>query len=161
MKKEINYIQLNTNRHAKVRMRKYYRAILLITAVISLISLLFYRHEYNRLRYVLEVVNYFGQPNQEGSLKKTTLGLNEPLSSWQRLDDDLYVYTSYVINKGKIQTISYGQLNNLNLNCFIFFEDLLTPIPGIFSFSVIGNTSDVPGKTAYKGYLLACGYGDW
>ena len=41
MKKEINnYIQLNTNWHVKVRMRKYYQAIL---AEISLISLLFYR----------------------------------------------------------------------------------------------------------------------
>lgn len=181
MRREIIYAQLNNpqrgiadinrsscNRHADTRMRKYYQAALLITAVISLTALLFYRHEYNRLRYVLEVFNYFGKPNQEGikiscpqntpELKKFSPDLNEPLSSWQRLDDDLFIYSSYVISNKKIQTISYGKLNSPNLDCNIFFDDLLTPIPGIFSFVVLGNTSDIPGKVAYRGYMLTCEY---
>ncbi|KAL7298530.1 hypothetical protein TKK_0008308 [Trichogramma kaykai] len=149
-------------------MRKYYQAFLLVTAIFSVITLLFYRHEYYKLRYVLEVFNYFGKPHQDGvktnclktvnDVKKISLGLSEPLSSWQRLDEDLYLYSSFVTNSNKIQTISYGRLDNLDLNCFIFFNELLTPIPGKFSFSVIGNTSDIPGKTAYRGYRLVCEY---
>ncbi|XP_058789828.1 uncharacterized protein LOC131663437 [Phymastichus coffea] len=181
MKKEIFYAQLNnpqrgitgvvsrtSNRHKDTRMRKYYQTALLITAVVSLVSLLFYRHEYNRLRYVLEVFNYFGKPSQEGikincpkessEVKKIQIGLNEPFSAWQRLDDDLFVYSSYITNNRKVQTISYGKLNNPNLDCNIFFDDLLTPIPGIFSFSILGNTSDIPGHTAYRGYILICEY---
>lgn len=180
MRKEINYAQLNNplditefvirtkNRHSDTRMRKYYQAALFVTAVISLISLLFYRHEYYKLRYVLEVFNYFGKPYQEGikincsretpEIKRININLNEPLSSWQRLDDDLYVYSSFVTNDKKIQTISYGKLNNPSLDCNVFFDDLLTPIPGIFSFSIIENTSDIPGKTAYRGYNLVCEY---
>lgn len=181
MRREIIYAQLNNpqkgitdivtrtnNRHTDTRMRKYYQAALLITAVVSLVSLLFYRHEYNRLRYVLEYFDYFGKPSQETSkvncprekveVEKIYVGLNEPLSAWQRIDDDLYVYSSYVTNNRKIQTISYGKLTNPNLDCNVFFEDLLTPIPGIFSFTIIGNTSDIPGRTAYRGYSLICEY---
>ena len=181
MKKEIVYAQLNNpqqgitnivtrtnNRHKETRMRKYYQAALLITAVVSLVLLLFYRHEYNRLRYVLEVFNYFGKPNQEANkincskdvpeIKKYSVDLSEPLSAWQRLDDDLYVYSSYVRNNRKIETISYGKLTDPNLDCNIFFDELLTPIPGTFSFNTIGNTSDIPGRTAYRGYILICEY---
>jgi hypothetical protein len=175
MRREITYAQLNNpqrgaiaiaiktnNRHIDTRMKKYYQAALLITAVVSLISLLFYRHEYNKLRYVLEVFNYFGKACPEvpkiSCPKKLSLDLNEPFSAWQRLDDDLYVYSSYVIDNRKIQSISYGKLNNPNLDCNIFFDNLLTPILGIFSFSIIGNTSDIPGKTAYRGYILVCEY---
>ncbi|XP_014210266.1 uncharacterized protein LOC106640676 [Copidosoma floridanum] len=181
MKKEIVFTQLinsqrgitdivtrTNNRHTEKRMRKYYQAALLITAIVSLISLLFYRHEYNRLRYVLEVFDYFGKPNQEGikiscpkeivEFKKTSIGLDEPLSAWQRLDDGLFVYSTYATHDKKIQTVSYGKLSDPNLDCNIFFDDLLTPVPGIFSFTIIGNTSDIPERTAYRGYILNCEY---
>ncbi|XP_011498807.1 PREDICTED: uncharacterized protein LOC105362950 [Ceratosolen solmsi marchali] len=178
MRKEITYAQSNNpqrgvidiaiklnNRYTDTRMKKYYQAALLITAVVSLISLLFYRHEYNKLRYVLEVFNYFGKACPEvpkiSCPKKFSLDLNEPRSAWQRLDDDLYIYSSYVIHNGKIETISYGKLISPNFDCNIFFNNLLTPIPGIFSFSIIGNTSDIPGRTAYRGYILVCEYTEY
>ncbi|KAJ8673421.1 hypothetical protein QAD02_004683 [Eretmocerus hayati] len=162
-------VSRSINRHSDTRMRKYYQAALLITAVVSLVSLLFYRHEYNRLRYVLEVFDYFGKPyperiktscpNNSSKTKKVSLYLDEPLSAWQRLDDDLYVYSSYATNS-RIETISYGKLNNPNLDCNIFVEGLLTPLPGTFSFNTLGNTSDIPGKTAYRGYILICEFSE-
>lgn len=151
-------------------MRKYYQAALLVTAVISLISLLIYRHEYNRLRYVLEVFNYFGKPSS-GSLENCTNTFpvatrvrptfGEPIPSWQRLEDDLYVYAAYGINKREIRAVGLGTVDSIaNVQCLVFFEDEGKPILGSFRLIPIGSamTSGRRESSRYIGYHFVCKY---
>lgn len=146
-------------------MRKYYQAILLIVAVISIISLLFYRHEYNKLRYVLEVFNYFGKSEHKEIVdnctrvdikpEKVNLEFDEPFSSWQRLNDNLYVYSSYTKNNREILTIGFGKLrSNFNLKCNVHLETKI--VPGQFSYSILKNTTDTLENDEYCGYLFKC-----
>lgn len=152
-------------------MRKYYQAVLAVTAVISLISLLIYRHEYNKLRYVLEVFNYFGKPESgranancaNFSTTFTTFNtkFDEPISSWQRLEDDLYIYSAYSINGKEIRAVGLGIINSVsNMQCLVFFETESKPILGSFRFIPIGNavTSSLRENSRYGGYHFVCTY---
>lgn len=129
-----------------IKMRKYYQALLLVTAVISVISLLIYRHEYNRLRYVLEVFNYFGNPGQKLSSncsellrnKKLDLHLDEPHSSWQRLTSDLFVFSAYDVDDGRVEGIGYGRVANFQrFTCHVQFDDQLHQSTGQLSVEAI------------------------
>ncbi|XP_050590219.1 uncharacterized protein LOC126922064 [Bombus affinis] len=150
-------------------MRKYYQVALVIIAVFSLISLLIYRHEYYKLRYVLEVFNYFGKPNQRSEINCTNnvpmftkfdMKFKEPLSAWQRLDDDLYVYSAYNIRDKEIQVIGFGSSNNIkDMQCQILFENEIDPVLGSFSYLSIGNNLNSTDKNAnYGGYHFYCTY---
>ena len=150
-------------------MRKYYQVALVIIAVFSLISLLIYRHEYYKLRYVLEVFNYFGKPNQRSEINCTNnvpmftkfdMKFKEPLSAWQRLDDDLYVYSAYNIRDKEIQVIGFGSSNNIkDMQCQILFENEIDPVLGSFSYLSIGNNLNSTDKNAnYGGYHFYCAY---
>ncbi|XP_011637234.1 uncharacterized protein LOC105427262 [Pogonomyrmex barbatus] len=152
-------------------MRKYYQAALAVIAVVSLISLLIYRHEYNKLRYVLEVFNYFGKPGPRRadtncmnfSTTFTTFNakFDEPISSWQRLEDDLYVYSAYGINEKEIRAVGLGTINSVsNMQCLVFFESESKPILGSFKFIPIGDavTSSLGENSRFGGYHFVCTY---
>ncbi|XP_078034946.1 uncharacterized protein LOC144468982 [Augochlora pura] len=153
-------------------MRKYYQTTLAIITVVSLVSLLFYRHEYNKLRYVLEVFNFFGKPNQKHvetnctsnvSLFSTpNMKFGEPLPSWQRLENDLYIYSAYNIKNKEVQVIGFGSLSSIqDMQCIIFFHNEIKPVLGSFRYIPIKNNSN--GTKAYKnsdynGYHFYCSY---
>ncbi|KAL2732027.1 hypothetical protein V1478_004715 [Vespula squamosa] len=153
-------------------MRKYYQAALAIVAIVSLISVLFYRHEYNKLRYVLEVFNYFGKPNQKQistncinnnvSFIEHNIKLDEPVSSWQRLNNDLYVYSAYNLRNNKVHAISFSKKNAIsNLQCIIYFEHETKAFVGNYKYIVISNTpyfANEEEKAGYNGYYLICAY---
>lgn len=152
-------------------MRKYYQAILAVTAVVSLVSLLIYRHEYNKLRYVLEVFNYFGKPgprradanctNFDTSFTTFNPKFDEPIPSWQHLEDDLYIYSAYSINDREIRAIGLGTINSIsNIQCLVFFENESKPILGSFKFIPIGNAvvSRLGENLKYGGYHFICTY---
>lgn len=153
-------------------MRKYYQAALAVTAVVSLVCFLFYRHEYNKLRYVLEVFNYFGKPNQKTietnctnnvpAFTKFNMKFEEPLSSWQKLDDELYVYSAYNIHKKEVQVIGFGSLNSIkDIQCMIFFENEIEPMLGSFKYILINNNSSITSadkSSNYNGYHFYCTY---
>lgn len=150
-------------------MRKYYQAALAIIAIISLVSLLIYRHEYNRLRYVLEVFNYFGKPGPRSDANCTSSNpiftfnakFDEPIPSWQRLEDDLYIYSAYSINNKEIRAIGLGTINSVsNMQCLVFFENESKPILGSFKFIPIGNAiaMSLGENSRYGGYHFICIY---
>jgi len=152
-------------------MRKYYQAALAVTAVVSLISLLIYRHEYNKLRYVLEVFNYFGKPgprtadtgctNFNTTFTTFNTKFDEPIPSWQRLEDDLYIYSAYSINDKEIRVVGLGTINSVsNMQCLVFFENESKPILGSFRFIPIGNaiTLSLGENSRYGGYHFVCTY---
>ncbi|XP_017875395.1 uncharacterized protein LOC108622196 [Ceratina calcarata] len=149
-------------------MKKYYQAALLVTALVSLVSLLFYRHEYNKLRYVLEVFNYFGKPNQRSAetnctdnvsiFSKFSVRLEEPTSSWQRLENDLYVYSAYNIRDKEIQAVGLASLNVIkDVQCAVLFENTV-PILGSFSSIPIDNGTNVDKNFDHRGYHFYCAY---
>ncbi|KAL0118613.1 hypothetical protein PUN28_009350 [Cardiocondyla obscurior] len=152
-------------------MRKYYQAALTVTAVVSLISLLIYIHEYNKLRYVLEVFNYFGQPgprkadascaNVSSSFTSFSAKFDEPIPSWQHLEDDLYIYSAYSINEKEIRAVGLGTRSSIsNVQCLVYFEDESKPILGSFKFNPIGNAvvSNLREGLRYGGYHFVCTY---
>lgn len=151
-------------------MRKYYQAALAVIAVISLVSLLIYRHEYNRLRYVLEVFNYFGKPGPRRDVNCTSFNptfttfnakFDEPIPSWQRLEDDLYIYSAYSINNKEIRAIGLGTISSIsNMQCLVFFENESKPILGSSKFIPIGNavSTNLGENSRYGGYHFVCTY---
>lgn len=151
-------------------MRKYYQAALTLTAVLSLIALLIYRHEYNKLRFVLQFFNSFGRPIQKSDCNCTTPKVKWhsryaefalPESPWQRISQDLYVYSAYNNNDdGEIRAIGFGKkINHLNYSCHVYFDDDVESVEGKFSYKIINDTNDESVKndgTKYIGYMLIC-----
>ncbi|KAL1463562.1 hypothetical protein WDU94_015303 [Cyamophila willieti] len=69
-------------------MRKYQQLLLIIISFISIVSLIQYRNEYLRLRYVLQVLNFFGAPNK--LVDNNCISLNE---SFVNSENNFYKYS--------------------------------------------------------------------
>jgi len=128
-------------------MKKYVQVVLVILSIFSLISLLFYRHEYNKLRYVLQVLNFFGTPG--GAANVTCRGsrdfdfqkIGHPAPAWHRASNTIYVYSAFWDSSNLqhgVKAIAIGVLNeNLNHGCYLWYENSNVPVKGEFSFSAI------------------------
>lgn len=144
-------------------MRKYYQLILVIICVISIVTLLIYRHEYYRLRYVLEVLNFFGKPGLSEIefcgpgfnatmlseiLRNSSMEVRETPPLFQQIDDNFYSYSSFLRSYQKyeqltpsypheIDTIVIGKASvRPNFRCNMWFEDSVKPKAGRFSFKI-------------------------
>ena len=108
----------------------------------SVIALLFYRHEYHRLRYVLEVLNFFGTPAESNYcpvVNETTLwqkidSIASPGPLWQHLDDGHYVSSAFWEQK-KVFALALGPSKNgftgkHPFGCEIWFANSIDPIQG-------------------------------
>lgn len=133
-------------------MKKYHQLLLLAVSIASLTLFLVYRHEYNRLHYVLEVFNFFGQPCNFSDLRKTDILFNqkdwgsEPV--WQEIEDG-YLFSAFLIEKNEVKAIGLqNEGNNVPRNCYLWFEEKKKPLPGKFKFSKI-NYDEHTGMTAY------------
>ncbi|XP_046751851.1 uncharacterized protein LOC124414813 [Diprion similis] len=160
-----------TNRPNNSSMRKYYQAALFITALVSVVSLLFYRHEYNKLRYVLEVISFFGNRgakdpdiNRLGGIdvsENLHLQFDVPLPSWQRINDDLFVYAAYHANTNEVRGIAFGKTYTIsNINCHVFIQGVEQRVLGIFKHSRITNSleSQSTQNLEYAAYNFICEY---
>lgn len=133
-------------------MKKYHQLLLLAVSIISLTLFLVYRHEYNRLHYVLEVFNFFGQPCNFSELLKTDILFGqkdwgaEP--SWQEIDEG-YVFSTFINSKTEIKAIALQKEgNSLPRNCYLWFEEKKKAVPAKFKFSKI-SYDEHTGLTAY------------
>ncbi|XP_063983052.1 uncharacterized protein LOC135165570 [Diachasmimorpha longicaudata] len=151
-------------------MKKYYQAALALTAALSLIALLFYRHEYNKLRFVLQVFNYFGTPSQNPanescsiSTSKFRSDFSEPSATWQRLSDDLHVFSAYHIDE-EVRAIAFGStdyLKNNVLTCAISTNaENPRRIVGNFAYEITSENDSIDvayvnGRKFY-GLVLLC-----
>lgn len=133
-------------------MKKYHQLLLLALSVTSLTLFLVYRHEYNRLHYVLEVFNFFGQPCNFSDLQKTDILFSqkdwgaEPV--WQEIEDG-YVYSAFLIGKTEVKAIGLlNEGNNVPRNCYLWFEEKKKALPGRFKYSKI-SYDEHTGVTAY------------
>ncbi|XP_043278613.1 uncharacterized protein [Venturia canescens] len=165
-------------------MRKWYQACLATIALLSLGALVVYRHEYNKLRYVLEVLNYFGNRDgarcnetwttmNEGNLQHHDSSENfaEPIPSWQRLTNEIYVYSAYRTNVGKVKAVSiakFRQFPSLILSCDILYleNDQIGYLPGKLSYESIDLSAgekivaqkDRYSNNTYKALNLVCNF---
>lgn len=122
-------------------MRKYYQLLLLIVSILSITLFLVYKHEYNRLHYVLEVFNFFGQPCNISDLRtsENTIVQHDwgPIPIWYE-NDGLYTYSGFWTEKSEAKVIAFHNgTKRIPRNCYLWFEDKSKPIIGKFRYSNI------------------------
>lgn len=153
-------------------MRKYQQLALLIISGICVSLLLFYRHEYLRLRNVLSVLNFFGSINSANSscvdfnvdLRKSITErykYAEPRSVWSKLDNH-FLYSTFwedTEKGGRARTLTVGpKASFFDYGCRIWFEegDSIVSKHGIFTFDVdIRSKTKTLGVTSFK-FVLKC-----
>uniref|UniRef100_A0A1Y1NK64 Glycosyltransferase family 92 protein n=1 Tax=Photinus pyralis TaxID=7054 RepID=A0A1Y1NK64_PHOPY len=136
-------------------MKKYRQLLLLIITVVSVSLLLVYRHEYNRLHYVLEVFNFFGKPCNISSLEtsENVLGYHDwgPESLWQETEN-IYIYSAFWNKDYEAQAIVlHTGKAEVAKSCYLWFEDKEKPTPGKFRYAEVENDK-VNGQTAFFYY---------
>jgi hypothetical protein len=128
-------------------MKKYHQLLLLIISVVSLSLFLIYRHEYNRLHYVLEVFNFFGQPCNISNLQQTENILSHhdwgPSPVWQEHESG-YIYSAFLTRQNEAKALTLLSDEKLvPRNCYFWFEDKKKPVIGKFKFSKVMNDENV------------------
>lgn len=167
-------------------MKKYYQLILVIACAVSVVTLLIYRHEYYRLRYVLEVLNFFGKPGGSNDLTLCTNGINSTILSekldsinartldilpyFQRIDDNHFAYSSFWRENSPhsdltVQTQYFGVSNTIvlgskhvkqNFRCHFLFEEEERPVIGKFSYSRLETKASVKENKDYVVFVFHC-----
>lgn len=152
-------------------MRKYQQLLLVIISVISVIILLFYRSENSRLKYVLQVVNFFGRNDASALVKvENTAKLlypehdySAPLPAWQRLGNDFHGYSAFwlkgdFVTGGEIIVVGVGITNvTPKFKCSASFVNNHL-ISGKFGFTIISQngSSHLNGGISLTGYHFIC-----
>ncbi|XP_077295576.1 uncharacterized protein LOC143917846 [Arctopsyche grandis] len=162
-------------------MKKYYQLLLVVVCLTSVVALLVYRQQYNHLRYVLEVLNFFGKPGGTSESDLCAYGINSSVlserlegkrtglldlpSQFQRIDDYHYAYSSFWKQSSShpdlnIQNKYYGISNTIvfgskhakqNFRCHFLMESEDRPIIGKFSFFRMESRANIK---EYKDYVL-------
>lgn len=119
-------------------MKKYHQLLLLITSLASLVLFLIYRHEYNRLHYVLEVFNFFGQPCNISELNKNVSQHDwGPVPSWQE-NEKLQIYSAFWTNNRDAQALVLTTNSSLTArSCYLWSENTRKPVVGKFKYSEV------------------------
>lgn len=122
-------------------MKKYYRLLLLLITLISLLLFLVYRHQYNRLHYVLEVFDFFGQPCNFTNLEKSDNILDHhdwgPVPLWKESDKINY-YSAFWTNNNEVKAIAIVPVDGGHpKSCFLWYEDKRKPVLSKFRYSVM------------------------
>lgn len=120
-------------------MRKYQQLCLVVISLISITCLLVYRSENGRLKYVLEVVNFFGQ--KEPIKEENQFVYITPFPTWQRIGNGFHAYSSFWHNDalaqgGEITTLVVGlKHSSVSFKCDAELSgDSSTIIAGKFGF---------------------------
>lgn len=125
-------------------MRKYQQLALTIVSVVCLVAFLFYKHEYERLRYTLEYLDTFGEPPSKLEAARPQCGYNThhkiatPPADWVQVTFDLEVYSSYWddsngLGEPQIRTVGAVRKTSAtpsDLGCLVWFESESEPVPG-------------------------------
>lgn len=147
-------------------MRKYQQLCLIVISLVSIIILLVYRSENSRLKYVLEVVNFFGGgDNAISRLENTTktfihnYDLADPTPVWTRIGTDFHVYSTFwnnnTLKAGGLEAISLvAGIGNVRFKCEMEFENGKTQ-RGKFLFTREDVTADVlPSDASSENFII-------
>ncbi|XP_066260708.1 uncharacterized protein [Euwallacea similis] len=138
-------------------MKKYQRLVLLLISVVSVALFLIYRQQYNRLRHVLEVFNFFGTPCNLTELEKSDSLILEhdwgPPPVWQEIDSKSYIFSAFLIEQNLVKGIGVRHASAAAPKlCYLLFEDEGRPVKGQFVVLKIENNS------GYTFYLYSCSF---
>lgn len=145
-------------------MRKYQQLCLIVVSLISVIILLMYRSENSRLKYVLEVVNFFGRSdNAIVRLENTTktyihnYDLVNPSPVWTRIGTDFHVYSTFwnnnTLKAGGLESVSLvAGIGNVRFQCEIEFENGKSQ-RGKFIFTR-EDVMDVPSDASSENFII-------
>lgn len=157
-------------------MRKYYQLLLILISIASLSTLLMYRREYLKLRYVLEVLSFFGTPQGGGGdclvfnetaveNRKYKYLFSKPSPTWTKVGQH-FVYSAFWENEGDkshARALAVGPPSAFtNFECHIWFDqgDTLYSEMGKFGYSVKyahqENSSTNKIKKGLNVYQLYC-----
>lgn len=129
----------------------------MIVSVLSVAILIIYRHENSKLKYVLEVVNFFGRSDSVSLVRLengTTVNpaiynFDHPLPMWTRLDNDFQAYSSYWHKNslnvgGEVVTVTVGlQSRKLRFRCQLMYSNGQSS-SGLFSYIRLDKDTDTP-----------------
>lgn len=148
-------------------MRKYQQLTLLLLTVLSVSILVMYKRENAKLKYVLDVVNFFGRNDADAILKlendtvqsANVYDLGYPMASWQWIGNNFHAYSAFwkqnpVKGGGEITALVVGLPNiAINFKCFVRFANK-GKMKGRFSFTRVHETL----STQFKFYKFYCKY---
>ena len=119
-------------------MKKYYTLVLITVTVVSVVCLVFYKTQYDKLYNVLQVLEFFGSESKSG---KAPLWENAFLAgvetfrppSFQRISDDAFVYSAFCFSTpgvkddghcGTVMAIAVVRtpLDASKLSCKLWYE---------------------------------------
>ena len=149
-------------------MKKYYQLVLIVITSLSLLCFVFYKHEYDRLRKVLEVLDFFGT----GKVTTERLLIASSGAScsvndaqiypdyWQQYDENLQFYSAYKISHDKgwsinsLAVIQKGKTVPLdNVVCAIVSGDASADkFEGTIEWKQIGKSNE----TQSSAYIVTC-----
>lgn len=126
------------------KMKKYMKLLLSVVALVSLVCFIFYKHKYDRLYNVMEVLEIFGTPDDPnfkcphpGTAPGPPLG---QVSSWQRVTDSVSVYSAYcdtspADTKGcpVITALAIAKQDLGAFKCKLWYEGSFHAMEGVFS----------------------------
>lgn len=151
-------------------MRKYQQLFLVVVSAISIICLFIYRSENSRLKYVLEVVNFFGKNNDEPSVHQLDNDTGTPVYDflsphpvWQRIGNGFYAYSAFwhknpTTAGGEIITVVVGQQHSIvSFKCDLIFANGTHQV-GKFGFTkeTLAGTADTNSIEMYLIYRFRC-----
>ncbi|XP_059612929.1 uncharacterized protein LOC132259352 [Phlebotomus argentipes] len=130
-------------------MRKYQQLALVIISLISIMVLIMYRNENSKLRYILEVVNFFGRTDAAALVRienSTTFShiaadFATPLPMWTRLGSEFHAYSSFWTKNsfsagGEVVTLVVGLRHAIvNFRCQLQFPGHASLMSGKFEFA--------------------------
>lgn len=147
-------------------MRKYQQLTLLLLTVLSVSILVMYKRENAKLKYVLDVVNFFGRNDADAILKlendtvqsANVYDLGYPMASWQWIGNNFHAYSAFwkqnVGGGGEISALVVGLPNvAVNFKCFLRFSDK-GKMKGRFSFARVHENI----SKDFKFYKFYCKY---
>lgn len=142
-------------------MRKYQRLILVVLSLASLCLFLIYREQYNRLHYILEVFDFFGQPCNLSELRNADSIYNNhewgPIPIWYH-NEDVLIYSAFWNDQHEAKAIVVQPGANPVKSCYLWFENSEKPVVGKYSYSNIAEQED---KTPLYFYICnGSGEGD-
>lgn len=119
-------------------MRKYYQLLLFVLSAISILCFVFYKHEYDRLRKVLEVLDFFGPSVTDSAPSAELKGLcsNRSLEFipdyWHKYAEDVHIYSAFKVANEKgwsINSVAVMQNNSTSLlkesSCALISGDIV------------------------------------
>lgn len=148
------------------KMKKYMKLLLSVVALVSLVCFIFYKHKYDRLYNVMEVLEIFGTP-EDPNFKCPSTGSGHPpllgqVTSWQRVTDDLSVYSAYCDTTPAdtqgcaiITSLAIARQEPTDFKCKLWYEGSFHAIEGVFSQQTLSSGGEVE-VSDYNPVTITC-----